>query len=442
MIEPARRFRNHARLFCLALCLAAMPAMATTLLHGPSPEIAPEQNEPMIEIARLRMQNTAGGLIEGSRDGGATWKTIGHITNPTIRVNRKGFNASKYAPIGTVAASAVNAMHLKASQNTEENRGVIWSLAPAPEEHINNASLQSEVSPESAAYTDIPGGSGIFGGPFTPFVGNHIFLDNDRVNKLLPLPSEYVPKVGDVWVIPIERPKHYPKALVFENRFGGRITIQYRDEEPRIIGEVLRPVLGIGRFQGSYFADVGRVRANHCGVIDIATCPHGKTGSFQIVPANHAMSPETDYIRELTQWMVVGPASVTDPSREGTAPLFSQFIRPRYDHKDVWDDDPVEGMAGRFLIQVKKAGSDQWQPMPTLWLDPNKPLPSWAGTALADVTEIGIMFPFTWDDGSPLAPTGPLPISATDDGIVPVAASAAAPDPAKESNGQAAQPVK
>lgn len=377
-------------------------AEATTAEHGPSPEILAEASAPTIEIARVRLQNIKNGLIEGSRDEGKTWTPLGHILQPVIKVNRRGYNASKYGPVGTVVATAVNAIHLKAGNNTAESRGVIWSLAPASDTVAGKNSLQSEVSPQSAAFTDIPGGSGLFGGPFTPFVGNPIFLDNDRNGDLKPIPDGYIPKLGETWIIQIRRPARYPREIIFENRFGGLITIRYRGEEPKVIGQVLRPVLGIGRFVGSYFSEVGRLRANHNGVIDISTSPRGVVGSFQIVPANHAQSPETHYIRELTQWMVIGPVSALDPSWEGAAPLFSQFLRPRYDRNDINQPDVIEGLAGRFYFDVQKRGKTAFEPMPTLWVLPNKPLPSWAGTALSNVEKIRIVFPFVWDDKGPV----------------------------------------
>src|SRR5690606_34195331 len=141
-------------------------------------------------------------------------------------------------------------------------RGVIWSIAPKANSTAGEFSLQSEVSPNSAVYTDIPGGTGIFGGPFTPFVGNKILLSKSLEETPQSLPSKYVPQVGDVWTIPIMRPLRYPRQITFENRFGGFIWMQFRGEEPKVIGQVLRPVQGIGRFVGSYFADVGRIRAN------------------------------------------------------------------------------------------------------------------------------------------------------------------------------------
>lgn len=369
-----------------------------------------------IEIGRVRLHNIKDGIIEGSRDEGRTWTLLGHILQPVIKVNQRGFNASKYGPVGSVVATAVNAIHLKAGVNQAEGRGVIWSLAPRAEDAAGRNSLQSEVSPQSAAFTDIPGGSGIFGGPFTPFVGNPIFLDNDRNNVLTPLPNNYVPALGDSWVVQVRRPRRYPHEIVFENRFGGLITIQYRDEPPQVIGQVLKPVVGVGRFIGSYFSEVGRLRANHNGVIDVSTSPRGSVGSFQIIPANHAMSTELAYVRQLTQWMVVGPVSALDPSWEGTAPLFSQFLRPRFDATDVNDPDAIEGLAGRFYFDVQKNGKPDYEPMPTFWLRANEPLPAWAGSALLDVAKVRIVFPFAWNDPlqpptSPVVTATPVPSS-------------------------------
>ena len=398
-------------LILLALCAILTfkaPARATVAGNGPSPEVVAESETATIEIARLRLQNIKGGVIEGSRDGGATWETVGHIAVPVIKTNPKGYTAARYGPPGTVVATAVNAIHLKAGQNTKENRGIIWSLAPTSNTDAGKNSLQSEVSPQSAAYTDMPGGSGIFGGVYTPFVGNPIFLDNDRDNSLKPLPNNYVPKLGDSWVIQIRRPAKYPREIIFENRFGGLITIRYPNEEPRVIGTVLRPVLGIGRFVGSYFSGVGRLRANHNGVIDISTSPVGVVGSFQIVPANHAMSPETHYIRELTQWMVIGPVNATDRSWEGTAPLFSQFLRPRYDANDINEPVFTDSLISRFAFEVQKYGKKDWERMPTFWVLAGKPLPNWAGTALADVERIRIDFPYVQDN----AANGPIDIPA------------------------------
>jgi len=417
------RFFSSGAVLLGALLFSLVPSRATLEgQHGPSPEVMAENAVPKIEIARLRIQNIKGGLIEGSRDRGQSWQELGHVAQPTMKTNPQAFNASKYGPSGVVVATAVNAIHLKAGQNDKAGRGVIWSLSPAATTESGKVSLQSEVSPGSSCYTDIAGGRGIFGGPFAPFVGNPINLEPKRDNKLSPLPPNYVPKLGDTWTILILRPRHYPREIIFENRFGGLITIQYRHEAARPIGQVLRPVLGVGRFVGSYFTERGRLRANHNGVIDVGLAPpettgtKGRVGSFQIVPANHAMSPETHYIRELTQWMVVGPISALDPSWEGTAPLYSSFLRPRFDPADI-QGDWVEDLAGRFYFDCKMRQKDgtisDWQPLPYLYIYPNKPLPTWAATALEKMTHLRINFPFAWDDRTPpIAPEAGTPADA------------------------------
>ena len=202
--------------FCAFLGISQPKAHATTLEHGPSPAVQPENDEETIEIGRVRLHNIKNGEIEGSRDEGKTWGVIGHILVPCIKVNVLGFNASKYGQNGSVVATAVNAIHLRTGYNAKENRGIIWSLAPLAETAAGRNSLQQEISPQSAAYTDMPGGTGLFGGPFTPFVGNPLFLDNDRNNSLAPLPLDYIPKLGDSWVWQVRRPKRYPREIVFE----------------------------------------------------------------------------------------------------------------------------------------------------------------------------------------------------------------------------------
>ncbi len=408
--SAARLFRRFSLALFIVFCLSVLSRVrADEPTHNAEPQSAVlppstiyEMSMDKIEIARLRLHNISNGEIEGSRDGGKSWQLLGHILQPTKIVNKRGFTASKYAAPATVCATAVNAIHLKVGNSTTEKRGIIWSLAPQSDSAAGRVSLQSEVSPGSFAQTDILGGSGIFGGPFTPFVGNPILLDKQRDNVLTALPQNYVPKIGDSWTILIQRPRRYPREITFENRFGGLVKIQYRGEAARIIGQVSKPVGGVGRFIGSYFSEVGRLRANHNGVIDVSTSPRGYIGSFQIVPSQHANEPELSYIQISTQWMVVGPVSVLEPSQEGIAPLFSSYLRPRFDVDDLKNPDVVEGLAGRFLFEVKlrnaKNQISDWQPMPTFWLRQNEPLPNWAKTCLANMTELRIRFPFTFDE--------------------------------------------
>ena len=355
---------------------------------GPAPEIEAEVNVPKVELHRIRLLNAEQGPIEVSDDRGATWQLVGHVVQPAERANEAGYTASKWAKDGCVAATAVNDIHIRVRLNEATGRGVIFSIAPCP--------LVPQASPAakgtSAIVTDIPGGTGIFA-LYAPYVGNPVLLE--QAGEAAPLPHDYVPRLGDRLDILVLRPARVPFDIVFENRFGGLIYVRYLDNElgPQVpVGTVLRPVVGIGRFEGSVYADVGRVRANHCGVIDISTSPYGQVGGFQIVPKGHAQSPENYYVREATQWMVVGPISALDPSWEGIPPLFADFITPAFRPNDL--DYPGHATDRLLWMRVEvKIKGGPWQEMPSLSVDPNAALPEWAGTALRDVTAIRLRFP-------------------------------------------------
>jgi hypothetical protein len=365
-------------------------SLATTLTSGPSPEIMAEATAPMVEVFRLRVENHKDGLIEGSRDRGATWQALGKVLRPVGKVNPKGYTASKWAKTGCVAATAVNGIHINVGYNAQDDRGIVFSLVPL--EFFQDAGVGAAEA-TSSLFTDIPAGSGIFGGGWAPFINNPVSLQ--KGGTLEAITDGYVPAEGDVLVIVVERPAKYPSSIEFENRFGGLITINYPDGESKVIGTVLRPVLGVGRFEGTKWARPGRIRANHCGVIDISTSPYGEVGGFQIVPANHAMSPETWYIRTQTQWMVVGPVNALDPSWEGVAPLFSSFLQPAYLPADWQSEDggQLNRMLARLLVDCRIKDGD-WTLLPRYAIqDPSKPLPEEAFTVLKDVTHLRILFP-------------------------------------------------
>jgi len=368
--------------FLLAALLAALCSAAAVSAESPSEKA---------QLFRIAVENKRGGAVVVSRFPG-TWETVGRVLYPCQKVNEDAYTASKWAQAGAVAATAVNAIHIKTGVNPVNGKGVVFSLVPFdmtnPPEYYN-----SFLSPDSSIYTDIPAGERIFGGEWAPFVGNPVSY-TEGSSEPERLPANYVPKLGHTIVISVERPQSYPRAIIFENKFGGRIYIDYTGSDQRVIGEVLKPVQGIGRFQGTQFSDSGRIRANHTGVIDVSTSPLGKVGGFQIIPSGHGMSSEMINARVLTQWMVIGPTSVFGRSLEGQPPFFSAYLRPRYKPMDLSSKQWYKDLQRRFLVDVKMNGSD-WQPMPRLYLDGDlrKQLPDWASTALKNVTHVRILFP-------------------------------------------------
>jgi len=369
-----------------ALVQAAFVIAAALLPAAPRPEPAE------VEAFRLRIVNDRGGVVSVSQDGGATWQPLGTVLSWCGQVNPNGFTASAWAVPGTVAATAVNAVHILTHVDPVTGRGVVFSLLPREQLGVDPAKYPSYLSPEASLFLDIHAGDGIFGGGWAPLVDNEVFLETPQgPQRLAP---EYVPQRGDVLLIRVTRPQQYPKAIVFENRFGGIIWLEWLDGTRTPIGTVYRPVYGVGRFQGTQWAGIGRIRANHPGVIDISLSAMGAIAGIQIIPAGHAHSPEMRNARLRTQWMIVGPLSPFERGWEGLAPLFARYIRPQYQPRDIYADDWEARLLERFLVEFQMDGGD-WQPPPHFALDPdmNKPLPQEFDAALEHLTAIRILFP-------------------------------------------------
>ncbi len=381
----------RAATIALSLLVLSLGAMAAT---------APPEVER--EILRLRIVNDYGGEIAASADHGETWKVLGRVVRYTTRVNTKGYTASKWVPAGHVAATAVNAIHVNVGINTKDDRGIIFSILPRqllapPQEY------RSFLSPDSSIYTDISAGEGIFGGGYAPFVGSPVYVRASG-NELVPAPAGYVPRQGDEIVVVVLEPGPLPISVEFENREGGAIRLRYSDGSEKQLGYVVRPVRGVGRFEGALYTGIGRIRANHAGVIDISTSPVGELGAFQIIPFGHSISPEMNLAWERTQWMVVGPVEEASPLWEGLMPLFYQHIRPDYLPGDLYAQNWEARLLARFLADVEAGGS--WRPMPVRRLAPlsTTPLPEWADQALGEVTRVRILFPV--EIGGASAPAG------------------------------------
>jgi hypothetical protein len=150
------------------------------------------------------------------------------------------------------------------------------------------------------------------------------------------------------------RLKYIPEGVEFENRFGGISWVKEIGLDAYPIGQVLKPVVGCGRFLGTQYAGTGRIRANHPGVIDISTCPEGVTGGFQIIPRDHSMSPEMTNARAKTQWMVIGPLYALDPSWEGLPPLFTDYLYPAWTAADDSNDPrAADTYLSRFTVRAR-----------------------------------------------------------------------------------------
>lgn len=333
------------------------------------------------EAYRIRIENRPGGLVQVSADGGSTYGTVGRV-NAAANARIPGFGAASYAPRGTVCAVAVHGIRIKTGQSAEgvEKAQIPLIFSITPRQFAEIPSGYGGHQPRSSGIvTDIDAGRAIFRN-LAPLVGSRVFIERNR--GLSPLPEDYIPVGGETFVITVTRPADAPSEVVFENRAGGMVTATYADGSTKTLTEVVRPVRGVGRYDGTTFTGVGAINTNHPGVITISTAPlcppntkeggpKETRGGFMIQPYFHAY----ELGDASPQVMVVGPKDRSKPALEGTPPLFSGCVGLSW-----YPNKP----GGSYRVQVK-FGEGEWRDLPSVT--------GKVDSALENVTAVRLLFP-------------------------------------------------
>ncbi len=260
------------------------------------------------------------------------------------------YTASKWGTPGTVAASAVNAIHLLVG--IDRGRGRTLSILPAD-------TIAPAAGPDSSIVIEGKGGHGLFGG-WAPPVGAPVTLVGPD-GKEIPFTGPDLPREGDVLRINVTR-MSAPYMIEIENRPGGRVFSWSRAPgQTGIIARVLRPVRGVGRFEGTLYQSVGRLRANHPGVVDISTSPEGAIGGFQIIPFAHSKSSEMSGAWAMTQWLIVDSPD-GKKSLAGQPPLFGGALVPGPSETErLWD---IWSTYGRKPLVLCRIDGGPWSRLP------------------------------------------------------------------------------
>jgi hypothetical protein len=340
----------------LLLIITALPCFAAA-----PKEVPPTfPSYPSTEAWRIRIDNAPDGPIQVSTDQGENWHLIGRVITPATRT-LEGYLAAGYAPISTVAATAVHGIRIRVGDTSTAYPNLL-NIVPK-EFAVTPNYYGGHISGVSGIYTDIPSGISLFR-ELAPYAGSKVFLDTGS-GALQPLTSFYSPAINDILVIVVRRPENPLRQVVFENKTGGDVTATYADGKTEVVTHVAKPVLGVGRFDGTSYTGVGAVNTNHMCVITVSTAPittsnllegtgPERRGGFQIEPAYHNSQTEE---AGAPQILVVGPQHAHEPSLEGTPPLFFGYIDLSYEPGDL---------AHSWICDVQYAGSDDWKPMPQI----------------------------------------------------------------------------
>lgn len=338
-------------IFLLLLLPGSLFAVETPPVFAPFPQT---------ETHRIRIVNAPEGAIQISADKGKTWRLIGRVTAPATE-SLPGYSASGYARPGTVAAIATHGLRIR-----------VGSLAPDPllinilprEFAQTPKRFGGHISGLSGIYTTIPVGTSIFR-DLSPRVGNPVFLEHDGGDDLQALPPNFVPQEGDVLQISVLAPTVPLKEVEIDNAAGGDVRVTYEDGTAKLLTHVVKPVTGIGRYDGCSYTGVGAINTNHDGVITVSTAPvtasplfegtgDERRGGFQIQPAFH--NAQGDGAGAPSVLVIGSQKKPPTPEMEGMPPLFYGYFDLAWDHsqpKHSW------------RVEVRRKGGD-WSPMPTL----------------------------------------------------------------------------
>ena len=209
------------------------------------------------EAFELRIPFETGAKALAVREGQPA-EEIGTVLKIPKETRYPSYTASAWGEKSAVCASAVNALHLLVS--VEKGNGRTISIIP-----------QETIAPAAKAGTafvlSTTAGTGCFGA-WSPKVGSEAVLRNGSGTERKLSASEFI-RQGETLVIKV-KDGELPSFVEIENRPGGRVTVCGKNG-CTLVGRVLRPLAGTGRFEGTKFQAAGKLRANHPGVIDYST---------------------------------------------------------------------------------------------------------------------------------------------------------------------------
>jgi hypothetical protein len=332
------------------------------LIHTDPPAVIPGDPK-SVELYRLRITNRKEGAIQVSTDAGASWRLIGRVIIPATGA-AEGYLAAEYARPGTVAATAVHGHRIRVSAPDPSLHDPLV-ISIDPREYADQADLPDSYGGHrpgvSGIYTDIPAGTSIFR-DLAPITGNPVYIEAES-GRLLPLPPGFQPTGrGDVLVIPVLSPKNPLVQVIFQNHGGGDVIGTFADGTSRRLTQVIQPVSGIGRFDGTSYTGVGRLNTAHTGVITVSTAPiddaipegqgRERRGGFQIEPAWHNAQTE-----EAGAPMVMALGTFGTPRHrdlEGRPPLF----------RDMVSLGESQGNADTSALVEMSVDDGPWEPLP------------------------------------------------------------------------------
>lgn len=358
----------------VAVILSIITIFASFGVQAKPPEELKMFDIPTARMFMILINNVENGKIEAIRAGKTEY--VGDVVVPAKNAERSSdllwayhYCRGQNGKYGCVVGTAVDTIDIRCGPDRMYD-----PLKP----HNWLASILSIVpftKEEEATAKDIvvscPGGSDIFN-KWSPYVGSSVYaMDNDEwipISQYFSSPTRLAPKKI---LIDVRAPTQWYPYIEFENWVAGDtikgetmttdggVWVKQSDGERKQIAKVVQRVESTGMFPGSEYAEVGQVRMNTPGMIEISTNRwRGKIddptllGGFEIIAENDAKFMHNDigmswFIGGDKPYMIIAPmdaisADLTNKDYTndkglvmsptiGLPPFFSGFIRPHFE---------------------------------------------------------------------------------------------------------------
>ncbi len=383
----------------LVLLMAFTSTTNAYCIKNRTPAELDEFNTQTVRAFAILIDNSEDGAISIIKPGKIT--EIGAVVRPAFQAERApdlfwayhycgGQNGSK----GAVVGAGVNTIDIRCGPNRsyDPQRPNNWlasviSVIPFTEE-------------ENATPNDIvvtcPGGSDIFN-KWSPFVGNPVYaMDGEEwisIDSYFTSPTRNAPRMI---LIDVRKPKLYLPYIEFENWIrgdtikgetmtdDGGVWILNQHGEKNKIARVLQRLESTGLFTGSEYAEVGQVRINTPGLLEISTNrwrgriedPNDR-GGVEILADNDAkyLHYNLGYQSIIggKPYMIIGsldsqPSDLANPvytddngllikPTMGSPPFFNGFIRPHYE---------IDNFESSFRVFISEDFGRTWRAIPEI----------------------------------------------------------------------------
>ena len=222
------------------------------------------------ESHRLAFENQRGGRVAVSLDSGRTWSTIGSVLHASTAPG-PGLPGMDLAAPGSVSAAGIQGFHLRTASVTPDDTRP-GRISVLPSDHPSAAS-----PPPGTLIVDLASGSLLFTS-LLPKPGDDAWMVTRTAtgtpDKQLPL----FPAKDRTMVVVVGTRFPSARQITFENRPGGLVEMTTGEGRPLLLGRVIQPLEGVGRYDGTSLVGLGRVVSLlHLSWV-VATVPRKATG--------------------------------------------------------------------------------------------------------------------------------------------------------------------